>query len=67
MEGLHRCDHGVEDDRAGFGRLAGKAAVMATRWYGIMQTHPPFEDIDRLIHRGLEAVGEADNRSARRS
>jgi class 3 adenylate cyclase/tetratricopeptide (TPR) repeat protein len=51
----------LEDDQAGFGRLAGKAAVMATRWYGVMQTHPPSEDIDHLIDRGLKAVGEGDS------
>jgi class 3 adenylate cyclase len=52
----------AEGDRGEFGRLAAKAAVIATRWYGILHEHPPFEEVDRLIDRGLEAVGEADSR-----
>ena len=52
----------LEDDPAGFARLAGKAAVMATRWYGIMHTHPPLDEVNRLIDLGLEAAGGADSR-----
>jgi class 3 adenylate cyclase len=52
----------AEDDRAEFAGLAAKAAVIATRWYGILNVHPPFEEVDRLIDRGLEIVGETDSR-----
>ncbi len=52
----------LSDHQAGFGRLAAKAALVATRWYGTIHTHPSFEDIDGLIDRGLEAAGEPDSR-----
>ena len=51
----------VEDDRKALGRLAAKAAVQATRWYGGMSEHPTGEELERLIARGLAATGESDS------
>ena len=50
-----------DGDRDTEGRLAAKAAVQATRWYGGMNEHPTTEELDRLIARGLEATGESDS------
>jgi class 3 adenylate cyclase/tetratricopeptide (TPR) repeat protein len=50
----------VDGDRDTQGRLAAKAAVQATRWYGGMTEHPTTEELERLIDRGLDAVGDAD-------
>jgi class 3 adenylate cyclase/tetratricopeptide (TPR) repeat protein len=49
------------DDRESVGRLAAKAAIQATRWYGGMSEHPTGQELERLIERGLEATGEADS------
>ena len=50
-----------EGDRDTQGRLAAKAAVQATRWYGGMSEHPTTEELERLIDRGLDAVGDEDS------
>jgi len=50
-----------DGDRDARGRLAAKAAVQATRWYGGMTEHPTGEELERLIDRGLEATGESDS------
>ena len=50
-----------DGDRDTEGRLAAKAAVQATRWYGGMSEHPTTEELERLIARGLEATGESDS------
>jgi hypothetical protein len=49
------------DDSAATGRLAAKAAVQATRWYGGIREHPTGEAVEELIDRGLTATGEADS------
>ncbi|MDH5280643.1 MAG: AAA family ATPase [Thermoleophilia bacterium] len=49
------------DDEETLGRLAAKAAVQATRWYGGMTEHPTREALERLIARGLEATGDSDS------
>ena len=49
------------DDEETLGRLAAKAAVQATRWYGGMTEHPTREALELLIARGLEATGESDS------
>jgi class 3 adenylate cyclase len=49
------------EDTVAEGRLAAKAAVQATRWYGGMREHPSVDELERLIDRGLAATGEADS------
>jgi class 3 adenylate cyclase len=49
------------EDAVAAGRLAAKAAVQATRWYGGMSEHPTGEALEELIDRGLAATGEADS------
>jgi class 3 adenylate cyclase len=48
-----------EDDLVA-GRLAAKAAVQATRWYGGMSEHPSVDELERLVDRGLAATGDGD-------
>jgi class 3 adenylate cyclase len=50
-----------DGDRETQGRLAAKAAVQATRWYGGMTEHPSTRELERLIERGLAATGDADS------
>jgi class 3 adenylate cyclase len=50
----------IEDDRAAHERLAAKASIQATRWFGGMSRHPTGEELERLIRDGLEAAGEGD-------
>ena len=56
---------GVEDSRA-VARLAGKAAIVATRWWGTMDQLPPEEELRDLIRQGLDACGSERNTSRAR-
>jgi len=49
------------DDGESVGRLAAKAAIQATRWYGGMSEHPTGQELELLIERGLDATGESDS------
>jgi len=42
-------------------RLAAKAAVQATRWFGAMHDPPSTAELEALIDEGLEAAGEQDS------
>jgi tetratricopeptide (TPR) repeat protein len=48
-------------DSPHFARLSAQAAVVPTRWFGIMHRHPPPEELRTLIADGLVAVGAADS------
>jgi class 3 adenylate cyclase len=41
-----------------FARLAAKAAVVAGRWIGSLVEQPPYEELDELVDRGLDAAGD---------
>ena len=50
------------DDDEWFRRLAAKAAVVPTRWWGSMEKVPPKEQVQQLIEGGLAAAGPEPSR-----
>ncbi len=50
-------------DQQTFAHLAGKAAVVPTRWWGTMEKLPDEDELQRLVSRGLEGAGPTDSQA----
>jgi class 3 adenylate cyclase len=59
-ESLAEIDRGGLSDDLAVARLAGKAALVPTRWRGTMNKLPEPETIEALIARGISASSERD-------
>jgi class 3 adenylate cyclase/tetratricopeptide (TPR) repeat protein len=51
----------VGRDSPHFARLAARAAVVPTRWFGMLHDRPPVEELRTLIAGGLAAAGREDS------